>query len=270
MAKLPSFQFYPGDWLKDPALRSCSRSARGTFMDVLCLLFESEVRGVAVVNNKPLTESQICYALGGDPTVVVDLSELLNSGVLKRRDDGAIFSARMIRDEEMRQLKAKAGRKGMKQRYNRPSNTRLTPPVTAPEDEEEVVVAVSRGVEGGNGLAACIAATWALHDDEQIGEFADAYGRVGATPNEIKTRRQRLRDLWGDKADTPKSLLAHWGKFAQATLTVIPGVSLSEAAERERDADEFAAKNPEHAWTKNQYPGLKAEWAAARGARGGH
>ncbi len=43
--KLPSFQFYPGDWMKDPALRSVSLEARGLWMDMLCLLFESVRRG---------------------------------------------------------------------------------------------------------------------------------------------------------------------------------------------------------------------------------
>jgi hypothetical protein len=43
--KLPSFQFYPGDWMKDPALRSVSLEARGLWIDMLCLLFESGRRG---------------------------------------------------------------------------------------------------------------------------------------------------------------------------------------------------------------------------------
>ncbi len=43
--KLPSFQFYPGDWMKDPSLRSVSLEARGLWMDMLCLLFESVRRG---------------------------------------------------------------------------------------------------------------------------------------------------------------------------------------------------------------------------------
>lgn len=46
MSKKPSFQFYPGDWLKDTALRLCSPAARGIWMDMLCLLHECPQRGV--------------------------------------------------------------------------------------------------------------------------------------------------------------------------------------------------------------------------------
>ena len=37
--------FYPGDWFKDPALRSVSLAARGLWIDMLCLMFEGDHRG---------------------------------------------------------------------------------------------------------------------------------------------------------------------------------------------------------------------------------
>ena len=54
--KLPSFQFYPGDWMKDPGLRSVSLEARGLWIDMLCLLFESGRR--ATSNTRPANRSQ--------------------------------------------------------------------------------------------------------------------------------------------------------------------------------------------------------------------
>ena len=44
--KLPSFGSIPADWMKDPALRSVSLEARGLWMDMLCLLFESVAQGL--------------------------------------------------------------------------------------------------------------------------------------------------------------------------------------------------------------------------------
>lgn len=38
--KLPSFQFYPGDWMKDPSLRSVSLEARG-LLDGQCSVCSS-------------------------------------------------------------------------------------------------------------------------------------------------------------------------------------------------------------------------------------
>jgi hypothetical protein len=127
-------------------------------MDALCFLFESEERGVAVCNNQALTPAEFCYALGDGSGVSSDIAELLSKGVLKRRSDGAIYSARMIRDEERRQLLAKAGRKGMRNRYNKASNKRLTIPVTAPEDEEEdEYVVKDKGGVGGKRKADLLA-----------------------------------------------------------------------------------------------------------------
>jgi hypothetical protein len=38
--KRPSFQFYPGDWLKDPELSMCSPATRGIWIDLLCGMHE--------------------------------------------------------------------------------------------------------------------------------------------------------------------------------------------------------------------------------------
>lgn len=44
--KRPSFQFYPADWKANAKLRRCSDAARGAWMDVLCLLHDSDEYGV--------------------------------------------------------------------------------------------------------------------------------------------------------------------------------------------------------------------------------
>lgn len=46
MAKRPSFQFYPADWRNNAKLRRCSEAARGAWMDVLCILHDSDEYGV--------------------------------------------------------------------------------------------------------------------------------------------------------------------------------------------------------------------------------
>lgn len=42
----PSFQFYPADWRNNAKLRRCSEAARGVWMDVLCVLHDSDEYGV--------------------------------------------------------------------------------------------------------------------------------------------------------------------------------------------------------------------------------
>ena len=109
MAKYPAFMFYPGDWRKDPALSRCSHAAKGMLMDMLCLMFECEPRGKLATNGTPWSDEDICRATFGDKNV---LQELIDKGVLSRDEDGAIYSRRMIRDEEIRASRAVAGSGG--------------------------------------------------------------------------------------------------------------------------------------------------------------
>lgn len=44
--KRPSFQFYPADWRNNAKLRRCSEAARGAWMDILCVLHDSDEYGV--------------------------------------------------------------------------------------------------------------------------------------------------------------------------------------------------------------------------------
>ena len=103
MGKLPAFQFYPGDWMKDPNVRRCSPAARGVWMDMLCLAFECEDRGVLASGDQPWTDAEISAAVTGPTDVVLScISELLSKGVCARNKSGAIFSKRMVRDEHER------------------------------------------------------------------------------------------------------------------------------------------------------------------------
>jgi len=109
MSKAPSFQFYPGDWLKDPALRLCSPAARGVWIDLLCLMAESAERGVLITTGVAWTTGDAARATGGTRQQV---QELIDKGVARVRDDGAMYSARMVKDEYIRTVRAQAGIKG--------------------------------------------------------------------------------------------------------------------------------------------------------------
>jgi hypothetical protein len=43
MAKMPAFQFYPGDWIQDT--RALTLAAKGAWIDILCALWRSQTRG---------------------------------------------------------------------------------------------------------------------------------------------------------------------------------------------------------------------------------
>ncbi len=111
--KRPAFQFYPADWRKDLALSSCSLSARGLWIELMCVAHESDEYGVLSVNRKPLTTQQLARTVGESPAVIGKLlEELEQAGVFSRNEAGAIFSRRMVKDEHLRNVRASAGRLG--------------------------------------------------------------------------------------------------------------------------------------------------------------
>lgn len=114
MAKLPAYQWYSGDWLKDPAVRSCSYAARGLWKDMLDLMHESHRRGyLQLADSSPVTALHLARMTGGTTDEVTTLlQELENSGVFSRTESGVIYNRRMVRDEDKRFKCAAAGRRG--------------------------------------------------------------------------------------------------------------------------------------------------------------
>ena len=110
--KRPSFQFYPSDWLRDTALRSCTTGARGLWIDMICFMHEGTPYGYLKVADKVILPPNLARMVGENLEVVQSwLHELAEAGVYDI-DNGAIYSRRMIRDEELRQKRAEGGKLG--------------------------------------------------------------------------------------------------------------------------------------------------------------
>ena len=111
--KKPSFQWYPGDWLKDPAVRSVSLAARGLWTDLLCLMWQAPRRGYLELGGSPVNAEQIARMTGCSTDEVTRLlRELENSGVYSLSEHGTIYSRRIVRDERKRTLCSEAGKNG--------------------------------------------------------------------------------------------------------------------------------------------------------------
>lgn len=112
--KMPAFQFYPADWRKDPGVQALSRHDRSVWFDMLCIMHESDERGVLVLNGRPMPEAALASMLGLDnQTFNQTLTTILTYGVASRREsDGAIYSRRMVKDEKLCQSRRNAGKKG--------------------------------------------------------------------------------------------------------------------------------------------------------------
>ena len=113
--KLPWIKFYPGDWLSDEALRSCSVEARGLWVDMLCLMAKSESHGHLLIGGKPARAEQIARIVGLLPQKTMELMDELNSSGVFSFDKETIISRRMVKDERVR--KSDASRK-MRMRHS--------------------------------------------------------------------------------------------------------------------------------------------------------
>jgi hypothetical protein len=112
--KLPAIQFYPGDWHKDIGVQSLCYHDKGVWFEILLLMFESEQRGVLLLNGAPMPEEQLAWLLRLDnQTLNQTLTNILKFGVASRNEaTGALYCRRMVRDEEVRKIHAEAGKKG--------------------------------------------------------------------------------------------------------------------------------------------------------------
>ena len=111
--KRPASQYYWGDWRRDTALQACSLAARGLWHEMNCLMHDCEPYGHLMVGSAPMKVAQLCRLAG----VVVGegeqlLAELESAQVFSRTDGGAIYSRRMVRDEDLRERRAAGGHLG--------------------------------------------------------------------------------------------------------------------------------------------------------------
>ena len=111
--KRPSFQFYPADWRRDAALQSCSVSARGLWIELMCVMHDCEPYGVLAVNGRAMSPAQLARLVGEQEKVIVRLlAELEDAGVCSRDEEGRLFSRRMVKDAGVREARAAGGHAG--------------------------------------------------------------------------------------------------------------------------------------------------------------
>ena len=138
--KLPAFQFYPGDWRKDPGVQALDFHDRGVWFEMLCLMHESEERGVLLLNGQPMDESALSRLLGLDKQILTKaLTTLLTYGVASRREeDGALICRRMVRDEHIRQIRQSAGKKGGNPRLLKQNRTTGDKQIPTPSSSSSI------------------------------------------------------------------------------------------------------------------------------------
>lgn len=177
--KRPAFQFYPGDWLRDTALRSVSIAARGLWMDLICLMHDGQPYGHLAVNFNPIPECRLAGMVGLTvETFRPLLAELMNAGIPGATPDGVLYSRRMVKDERIRAVRSRAGKAGgvvsqQVPRFGKANSEAKAEQSVAAADADSSVVKQ----EGGAGetrppdflTACCVALNTALASRRELG-----------------------------------------------------------------------------------------------------
>jgi hypothetical protein len=88
-------------------------AAHGLWVNMMCIAHECEPYGHLVVNAKPMQSQQIARLVGLSVKEFDKLcGELADAGVVSVSAEGAFFSRRMVRDENLRTVRANGGEGG--------------------------------------------------------------------------------------------------------------------------------------------------------------
>lgn len=116
---LPAMPFYFGDWMKAPEIRALPLDTRMVWFEMLGFMWESTERGYLTINGHPIPMSSLAQMIGVTEVLLEQkFKQLSDFAVFSiRESDGAIYSRRMVRDEDIRNIRQKAGSEGGKKSF---------------------------------------------------------------------------------------------------------------------------------------------------------
>ena len=111
--KNPWMKFYPSNWRSEPKLKMCSLSARGLWVELMCLMHEAEPYGHLKIGEKMPSDLQLSRLIGVPvEDVESGLLELSDAGVFSTTRGGVIYSRKMVRDFKAASKSRDNGKKG--------------------------------------------------------------------------------------------------------------------------------------------------------------
>lgn len=101
-------------WRGDAGLRMCGIAARGLWIELLSIMHECDPYGYLMIKGRQPTMKQLASIIGmtNEKEVSTLLAELEEAGVFSRNEDGVIFSRRMQRDNQAREVGKANGAQG--------------------------------------------------------------------------------------------------------------------------------------------------------------
>jgi len=154
-SRMPAMLFFGTDWLTDNGVRSVGLAARGLWMDMLCIMYESPKRGyLSIVIDKPMTDAQLARMVGADKSEVISLLEELDqANVFSVDNNKVIFSRRMVSDETKRAVKSRSGKVGANVRWqSKTESNDSDDSKTESDDNGKAIAPLVIGVDDSNSF----------------------------------------------------------------------------------------------------------------------
>lgn len=156
--KRPAFQWYPGDFRRDLGVQACSFEARALWREMLDLMHDGEPYGHLTAGGVPISTADLARLVGKTAKVVEKwVDELESRKVFSRTRGGVIYSRRMVRDEDIRNKRAKGGPKSLE-------NENVPRPKDPPKDGDKDTFDPS--LPGSNGGSPAVAVAVAVAVEE--------------------------------------------------------------------------------------------------------
>lgn len=118
----PAQQWYWDDWFSSHDVQSCSFEAQGLWINMIGIMFSSEIRGTLTINGIALDNKSIAKRFGkSEKNINKLITELEEARVFSRLEDGTIYSRRMYKESKRKDkislIRSLAGKKGMESRW---------------------------------------------------------------------------------------------------------------------------------------------------------
>lgn len=100
-------------WMSDPFLRLCSPETRGLWIDILCLMHQSEERGFLMLKSEILSEQNLRKILNfPKKKFEFCMQELTHFEIIKKDEKGRLYSKSMVDAQSLSEKRRQSGKLG--------------------------------------------------------------------------------------------------------------------------------------------------------------
>lgn len=226
----PYFPLYVQDYLTDEKLNNCSAASQGIYIKMMCLFHKCETYGGILLkqNGKQNQSTVLEFAkrlakqLPFDSLEINDaITELLGEGVLTL-DGDFLFQKRMVKDNEVSNIRASAGKKGGKKTQIKDKNFALAKIKANSEYENEYEI--DNEIKDESKIEKDLKPKNSKQEKKPESEFPEYKESMQAYHDFYKSRTGVSPSIKSQDGKALKELILHFRKMATDGNTVLDGL----------------------------------------------